>query len=248
MTFTTAAFDRSSSWRFKPSPTGRLRRVLLHLSYSMALSHLLDTTPPSLLTIAACRGLRPRLTAGLEGPALISRTAPHLLLQKRVRDTPSRCHLSPRRGARRRIRLANSRPNLRAHCRTVSWLTMMPRPASNSSTMRRPSGKRKYSHTAWLITSAGNRYPVQRARAGVVIPPDYFTPTPRRKRGSAPQVDGAVRGALASPARPSPASLRSAPSPAMPERGSRAPSSSPAPRERGDQARSAWWVRVADME
>src|SRR5271166_4492342 len=155
MTFTTAAFDRSSSWRFKPSPTGRLRRVLLHLSYSMALSHLLDTTPPSLLTIAACRGLRPRLTAGLEGPALISRTAPHLLLQKRVRDTPSRCHLSPRRGARRRIRLANSRPNLRAHCRTVSWLTMMPRPASNSSTMRRPSGKRKYSHTAWLITSAG---------------------------------------------------------------------------------------------
>jgi hypothetical protein len=31
----------------KPSPTGRLRRVLLHLSYSMALSHLLDTTPPT---------------------------------------------------------------------------------------------------------------------------------------------------------------------------------------------------------
>jgi hypothetical protein len=29
----------------KPSPTGRLRRVILHLSYSMALSHLLDTTP-----------------------------------------------------------------------------------------------------------------------------------------------------------------------------------------------------------
>ena len=29
----------------KPSPTGRLRRVLLHLVYSMALSHLLDTTP-----------------------------------------------------------------------------------------------------------------------------------------------------------------------------------------------------------
>src|SRR5262249_42166889 len=43
----------------KPSPTGRLRRVLLHLSYSMALSHLLDTTPPSLFTTAACGGLRP---------------------------------------------------------------------------------------------------------------------------------------------------------------------------------------------
>src|SRR6516164_8632095 len=47
MTFTTAAFDRSSSWRFEALPTGRLRRVLLHLSYSMALSRLLDTTPPS---------------------------------------------------------------------------------------------------------------------------------------------------------------------------------------------------------
>jgi hypothetical protein len=31
--------------------------------------------------------------------------------------------------------------------------------ASNSSTMRSPSGKRKYSHTAWPMISAGNRYP-----------------------------------------------------------------------------------------
>src|SRR6516162_8526363 len=29
----------------KPPPTGRLRRVNLHLSYSMTLSRLLDTTP-----------------------------------------------------------------------------------------------------------------------------------------------------------------------------------------------------------
>jgi hypothetical protein len=43
----------------KPSPTGRLRRVLLHLSYSMALSHLLDTTPPRLFTAAAWSGLGP---------------------------------------------------------------------------------------------------------------------------------------------------------------------------------------------
>src|SRR6516162_11324445 len=48
---------------------------------------------------------------------------------------------------------------LRAHCRTVSWLTMMPRAASNSSTMRSPTGKRKYSHTACPMISAGNRYP-----------------------------------------------------------------------------------------
>jgi hypothetical protein len=58
-----------------------------------------------------------------------------------------------------RIRLANSWPNLRAHCRTVSWLTTMPRAASISSTMRRLSGTRKYSHVAWLMTSAGKRYP-----------------------------------------------------------------------------------------
>jgi hypothetical protein len=40
---------------------------------------------------------------------------------------------------------------------TLSWLTMMPRAASISSTMRRLGGKRKYSHTAWLMTSAGKR-------------------------------------------------------------------------------------------
>src|SRR6516165_12797121 len=45
MTFTTAAFDRSSSGGLKPPPTKRLRRVHLHLSYSMTLARLLDTTP-----------------------------------------------------------------------------------------------------------------------------------------------------------------------------------------------------------
>src|SRR6202040_3824806 len=59
MTFTTAALTEAAHGGLKPSPTGRLRRVLLHLSYSMALSHLLDTTPPSLLTTAARGGLRP---------------------------------------------------------------------------------------------------------------------------------------------------------------------------------------------
>jgi hypothetical protein len=37
----------------------------------------------------------------------------------------------------------------------VSWLTMMPRAASNSSTMRSLSGKRKYSHTPWPMISNG---------------------------------------------------------------------------------------------
>src|SRR5262249_1343823 len=78
--------------------------------------------------------------------------------------TSSKCHLSPTRGSRRRIRLANCWPNLRAHCRTGSWLTMMPRAASNSSTIRSPSGNRKYSQTAWLMISAGSPEPADAAR------------------------------------------------------------------------------------
>src|SRR5258707_10306203 len=46
------------------------------------------------------------------------------------------------------MRLANSRPNLRPHCRIVSCVTEMPRAASISSTMRRLNGNRKYSQTA----------------------------------------------------------------------------------------------------
>ena len=34
----------------------------------------------------------------------------------------------------------------------------IPRAASISSTMRRLKGNRKYSHTTWLMTSAGNRW------------------------------------------------------------------------------------------
>src|SRR5919202_879195 len=44
--------------------------------------------------------------------------------------TSSKCHLSPGRGSRRRISFAKPWPNLSAHCRTVSWPTMMPRAAS----------------------------------------------------------------------------------------------------------------------
>src|SRR3954469_2772913 len=57
--------------------------------------------------------------------------------------TSSRCHLSPGQGSLRRIWLAKPWPNLRAHCRTVSWLTSIPRAASISLTMRRLSRKRK---------------------------------------------------------------------------------------------------------
>src|SRR4051794_24105579 len=49
-----------------------------------------------------------------------------------IRHTSSRCHLSPVPGSRRRIWLANAWPNLRAHWRTVSWLTSMPIEQSGS--------------------------------------------------------------------------------------------------------------------
>jgi hypothetical protein len=66
----------------KPPPTRQLRRVLLHLSYSMALSRLLDTTTPRLLTEAACGSLKPPPTGRLRRAFLhlsYSMTLSHLL-------------------------------------------------------------------------------------------------------------------------------------------------------------------------
>jgi len=65
------------------------------------------------------------------------------------------CHLLPAAGSLRRT--FGYRPNFRAHWRTVSWLTMMPRAANNSSTIRRLSGKRKWIQIAWLTISTENR-------------------------------------------------------------------------------------------
>src|SRR5215208_7121241 len=102
--------------------------------------------------------ITPALDQHIEHDAvLIDRTPEPVLLAGDLPTTSSKCHLSPDAGRRRRIWLANAWPNLSAHCRTLSWLTMMPRAASISSTMRKLSGKRKYSHTAWLITSGGKR-------------------------------------------------------------------------------------------
>ncbi len=60
-----------------------------------------------------------------------------------VSTTSSMCDLSPAAGSLHRTWLANACPNFSAHWRMVSWLTMMPRAASSSSTMRKLSGKRK---------------------------------------------------------------------------------------------------------
>lgn len=47
---------------------------------------------------------------------------------------------------------------LLCHSRTVCCETMMPRAASMASTIRRLTGKRKESHTAWAMISAGKRW------------------------------------------------------------------------------------------
>src|SRR5215469_4597411 len=72
--------------------------------------------------------------------------------------TSSRCQVSPGCGRRRRSLLAKSAPNFRHQCRMLSWVTTMPRSARISSTSRRLKLKTWYSHTEWLMISAGNRW------------------------------------------------------------------------------------------
>ena len=70
--------------------------------------------------------------------------------------------LRTRTSSTRRIWLAKFQPNLSAHCGMMgSSLTVLPRAASIASAMRRLSGTRPYSHTAWLITWAGKRQSAQ---------------------------------------------------------------------------------------
>src|ERR1700730_2117695 len=162
------------------------------------------------LSVTSTRGARPCFLRSLRNRRLgaflsrrlwtrTSRTKPswstarqsQCFFPAKLTTTSSRCHLSPRRGARRRIRLANSRPNLRPHCRIVSCVTEIPRAASISSTMRRLNGDRKYSHTAQLMISAGERVPAYIGSRGVLIPPVY-TSNPAPTKPALDQLDGAV--------------------------------------------------------
>ena len=79
---------RQKCCRCQASPTRRLRRAFLHLSHSMSLTRLLDTTPRSLLTAAACSGLRPAPDCRLRGvcPHLSYSPTPPLLCRC-VHDT-----------------------------------------------------------------------------------------------------------------------------------------------------------------
>ena len=111
MTLTTAAFDRSSSWWFeassyKAAPKG----ACLHLSYSMALSRLLDTAPPRLLTEAAHGCLEPPPTKRLRRAFL---HLSHSMTFPRLRDTTPISDISLRRTARRPNRL--TRDEARPH-------------------------------------------------------------------------------------------------------------------------------------
>src|ERR1700726_2668978 len=72
----------------KPPPTGRLRRVLLHLSHSMTLARLLDTTPHSGLAMLISR-ISLRISNGTVGlpPRAFD-------FQRQYNRKPVRCHLN----------------------------------------------------------------------------------------------------------------------------------------------------------
>ena len=91
----------------------------------------------------------PALDQNIENEAvLVDGTPEPMLLSGDADDDLIKVPFVATAGARRRMRLANSRPNLRPHCRIVSCVTEMPRAANISSTMRRLNGNRKYSQTA----------------------------------------------------------------------------------------------------
>src|SRR5208282_5097398 len=103
--------------RLTNSPWFRHRLALFDTSSAVRLRSSLSTSPdgvrPRLFRNVHHHGSLPSqlavvcslpLTVGFEGPALISYAAPHLHCCWCFRGTPSsRCHLSPRPGARRRI-------------------------------------------------------------------------------------------------------------------------------------------------
>src|SRR4051812_9831940 len=82
---------------------------------------------------------------------------------------------------------------------------MMPRAASSSSTMRRLSGNRKYSQIAWLMISAGKRWPAYGERAGVAIPLGYpahsATASPSARNLTVPLLEAALNQGAGSPGR-----------------------------------------------
>src|SRR4051794_33883265 len=142
--------------------SARLLRPLCRRCSTPGISSFLAAGELASLSVTMTRGGRPclfsslrsRRSAGLSSRRLCpstSSTSPswatarhnQCFLPAILIWTSSRCHLSPGRGSRRRISFAKPWPNLRAHWRTVSWLTVMPRAASSSSTIRRASGKRK---------------------------------------------------------------------------------------------------------
>ena len=96
-------------WHFDTSSAVRFRSPLQIIPDGIKSRLLLQRSPPSLLTTAACSGLTP--APDCRRP----RGSPSSLIQlhishfgRCVRDTPSRCHLSPGSGRRRRITIWQS--------------------------------------------------------------------------------------------------------------------------------------------
>lgn len=76
-------------------------------------------------------------------PASLHRGQSQRCTPEALTTTLSRCNLSPALGSVRRIWLANSYPKLSYRRHTVSWLTVTPYAASNSSPWRKLGGNRE---------------------------------------------------------------------------------------------------------
>lgn len=106
-----------------------------------------------------CRGVPSSLDQNLENEAVLVDCAPQPMCLTRDRDDDF--IQMPFVAASRRTLADRVSEGLAAFLppwRTVSHGTQIPRAANLSSTIRRLKGNRKYSQTAWLITSGGKRW------------------------------------------------------------------------------------------
>ena len=106
-----------------------------------------------------CRGVPSSLDQNLENEAVLVDCAPQPMCLTRDRDDDF--IQMPFVAASRRTladRVSEGLAEFLPPWRTVSHGTQIPRAANISSTIRRLEGNRKYSQTAWLITSGGKRW------------------------------------------------------------------------------------------
>src|SRR3954453_22672256 len=90
--------------------------------------------------LAACLSRRLWTKTSSTTPSWSTARHSQCFLPPIIRHTSSRCHLSPGLGSRRRIWLAKLWPNLRAHCRTVSWAQLESRHVDLTISKSGPNG------------------------------------------------------------------------------------------------------------